>query len=71
MKNMSFVVQFRGMGFDKKLANKNLDHQARPCQEIITEISGPEPAYVSTAKMVMHCALTILTEQKKIPVRLV
>lgn len=66
---MSFILQFRGMGFDRKLAKKNEEHQIGPCQEIITEITGPEPAYVSTAKMVLHCALTILTEKKNIPVR--
>ena len=42
MKNMSFKIQFRGKGFDKKIDDKNVQHSNPPTQEIITEISGPE-----------------------------
>jgi hypothetical protein len=69
MKNMSFKMEFRGKGFDKKLANKNEEHQTNPTKEIVTEVSGPEPGYVSTARMIMYCALTILKEKNSIPVK--
>ena len=62
-------MEFRGKGFDKKLANKNEEHQANPTKEIVTEVSGPEPGYVSTARMIMYCALTILKEKNSIPVK--
>ena len=41
MRNMSFKMQFRGKGFDKKLENLAEEHTTYPNQEIITEISGP------------------------------
>ena len=69
MKNISFKMQFRGMGFDKRLSNKNEEHTSKPCQEIITEIQGPEPGYVSCSRMIMHCALIILKERNNIPVK--
>jgi len=69
MKNMSFKMEFRGKGYEKKLASKNEEHQTSPNKEIVTEVSGPEPGYVSTARMIMYCALTILKEKTNIPVK--
>jgi hypothetical protein len=69
MKNMSFKMEFRGKGFEKRLENKNEEHQTRPTKEIITEVSGPEPGYVSCSRMIMFCALTILKEKNSIPVK--
>ena len=41
MKNMKFTMQFRGVGFSKKIADKNSQFDERPSQRITTEVSGP------------------------------
>jgi hypothetical protein len=41
MKNMKFTMQFRGVGFSKKIADKNSQFDEPPRQRITTEVSGP------------------------------
>ena len=45
MKNITFKMEFRGKGFDRKLDNINEEHTSKPTQEIVTEISGPGIIY--------------------------
>lgn len=64
----TFTNQFRGVGHSSKLDNKNEVHSEKPDQLIITECSGPE-GYTTTALMALDCALTLLQEQDKLPVK--
>ena len=41
MKNIKFTLQFRGVGFDRKLENKNAEFDHPPMQKITTEVIGP------------------------------
>jgi short subunit dehydrogenase-like uncharacterized protein len=69
MKNVTFKMQFIGKGWSNKLADVNEQHDSKPDSSIITRITGPEPGYISTSKIVTNCALVLLRERDKIPVK--
>lgn len=71
MKDIKFSIQFRGVGFDKKLENKNEQFDQPPTKKIVTEVQGPEPGYIGTSRMIVNCALVLLKEADKIPVKCV
>ena len=47
MKDVKFKFIFRGVGYSKKLENKNEQHTEKPSKSIITEINGPGEIYKS------------------------
>ncbi|CAF0812957.1 unnamed protein product [Brachionus calyciflorus] len=69
MEGITFKMEFRGIGFDKKLESKTQEFKEPPNQVIITEVSGMEPGYVSTSKIVLKCAFVLLRESAKIQVK--
>lgn len=62
--NMSFKMQFRGYGYPVKGSTAE-----RPSKRIITEVNGPEPGYVSTARIALNSAIVLLNERDKIPAK--
>ena len=69
MKDITFSFQFRGYGFDKKIEDKNVQFDTPPTKMITTELTGPEPGYIATAKLIVDCAMVLLKENDKISVR--
>jgi len=41
----------------------------KPDLKVIHEFAGPEPGYIATAKMLIACAMTLLEEQSRLPVK--
>lgn len=69
MKNVRFKMEFIGKGWNNKLENIDQQHDSKPDVSIVTRITGPEPGYISTSKIVTNCALVLLRESEKIPAK--
>lgn len=84
MEGITFKMHFKGIGFGQKLDNKDSESDRQPNQFIITELSGKgssknlkefffiliiEPGYVSTSKIVLNCAIVLLSESDKIKIK--
>jgi hypothetical protein len=69
MDRVTFKIEFFGKGWKNKKENINEDYTEKPDQLIHTQITGPEPGYIATSRIVVSCALVLLQEQDKIPVK--
>ncbi|XP_071834618.1 saccharopine dehydrogenase-like oxidoreductase [Apostichopus japonicus] len=65
MAGTSFNFKFRGRGFSSEAVEKT----EKEDMEIITQVDGPEMAYVATPIVMVQSALTILQEADKLPER--
>ncbi|KAF9976121.1 hypothetical protein BGZ73_009096 [Actinomortierella ambigua] len=68
----SFSETFFATGYSKALQEEHGNSvealsQVKPDVEIVTTVSGPEPGYVATPKMVVQAAYTLLLEKDKMP----
>ncbi len=62
-------MSFFGCGWTDRLTNVNEEYLTRPNQTIEAIVTGPEPGYIATSKIVVSCAVVLLKEQNKIPVK--
>ncbi|KAF9351061.1 hypothetical protein BGX34_000839 [Mortierella sp. NVP85] len=67
----SFSETFFAEGFSKELRDQHPDpealRQVKPDVSIVTSVSGPEPGYVATPKIVVQACYTLLLEKDKVP----
>ncbi|KAG0327678.1 hypothetical protein BG004_002714 [Podila humilis] len=67
----SFSETFFAEGYSKALQERYPNagelRQVKPDVSIVTSVSGPEPGYVATPKMVVQACYTLLLEQDKVP----
>ncbi|KAI1315574.1 hypothetical protein EDD11_000649 [Mortierella claussenii] len=67
----SFSETFYAQGFSKELRDKhpNADalRQVKPDVSIVTSVSGPEPGYVATPKIVVQACYTLLLQKDLVP----
>ncbi|KAF8926990.1 sccpdhb protein [Dissophora ornata] len=67
----SFSETFFAQGFSKELRDKHPNAeellQIKPDVSIVTSVSGPEPGYVATPKMVVQACYTLLLQKDKVP----
>ncbi|KAF9181224.1 hypothetical protein BGZ51_005584 [Haplosporangium sp. Z 767] len=67
----SFSETFFAQGFSQELRSKypNPDElrQVKPDVSIVTSVSGPEPGYVATPKMVVQACYTLLLQKELVP----
>ncbi|KAG0380327.1 hypothetical protein BGX24_009005 [Mortierella sp. AD032] len=67
----SFSETFYAQGYSKELRDKhpNLEELRRvqPDVSLVTSVSGPEPGYVATPKLVVQAAYALLQQKEKIP----
>ncbi|GAB1597726.1 saccharopine dehydrogenase-like oxidoreductase [Argonauta hians] len=66
IENSSFSIKFCGRGYPSRVKESET-HSDLPDKTITTKISGPEPAYITTAICVVQSAIVILEENKKMP----
>ncbi|KAL1486606.1 hypothetical protein MTO96_031320 [Rhipicephalus appendiculatus] len=65
----SFIMTMRGRGWREKLA-ENSDRHAGPIDRSVTiRLTGPDPAYVTTAVCMVQVAVVVLKEQQKMVVK--
>ncbi len=67
MNKVDFKMHFFGYGWSQRLADG--EHPSRPTKQIQTIVSGPEPGYIATSKIVVSCAIVLLKEQNRMPVK--
>lgn len=69
MQNTRFSFTFYGKGWPKeeKLAEPSDRHNTKPTRELITKVSGANPAYGATATAALLSAVTVLTETDMLP----
>jgi hypothetical protein len=58
--DVTFRLQLRGYGLDQNKKLKKL---------IVTEVNGPEPSYLSASRIIINCALVLLNERDRLPVK--
>ncbi|KAF9351916.1 hypothetical protein BGX26_010151 [Mortierella sp. AD094] len=67
----SFSETFYAEGFSKELRDKHPDaeelRKVKPDVSIVTSVSGPEPGYVATPKMVVQACYTLLLQKNLVP----
>ncbi|KAF9102133.1 hypothetical protein BGX27_011167 [Mortierella sp. AM989] len=67
----SFSETFYAQGFSKELRDKHPNpeelRKVKPDVSIVTSVSGPEPGYVATPKMVVQACYTLLLQKNLIP----
>jgi len=67
----SFSETFFAQGFSKELRDKHPNvedlRQIKPDVSIVTSVSGPEPGYVATPKMVVQACYTLLLQKDLVP----
>ncbi|KAF9993943.1 hypothetical protein BGZ65_010469 [Modicella reniformis] len=67
----SFSETFFAEGFSKELRDKHPDietlRRVKPDVSIVTSVSGPEPGYVATSKMVVQACYTFLLQKEMVP----
>ncbi|KAG0048583.1 hypothetical protein BGZ83_006467 [Gryganskiella cystojenkinii] len=67
----SFSETFFAKGYSAELQAKHTKHEellsVEPDVEIVTSVSGPEPGYVATPKMVVQACYVLLREKASIP----
>ncbi|KAG0279009.1 hypothetical protein BGZ96_002106 [Linnemannia gamsii] len=67
----SFSETFYAQGYSKALRDKHPDpeelRRVEPDVSLVTSVSGPEPGYVATPKMVVQAAYTLLRQKDKVP----
>ena len=54
-----------GTSFDITFLGKGIDEDGYPLTRL-AKVSGPEPGYDATSKILVSCALTLLTERTKV-----
>ena len=69
MSNTMFEMIFMGEGWsaDKKLSEGSDQYVDPPNRKMVAKVSGKDPGYGSTSKMVVSSAITILKETDKLP----
>lgn len=67
MEGTSFTMTFIGQGFGTKITDLEKDHEDLPDKKIVTEVVGPEPAYVATPICMVQAAYVLLKEKDKLP----
>ncbi|XP_015599596.1 saccharopine dehydrogenase-like oxidoreductase [Cephus cinctus] len=67
MENTHFSITFKASGWTEKLAEPTDKHQEPPNKDLITKVSGVNPAYGATCTALLLSAITILKEADKIP----
>ncbi|KAG0273894.1 hypothetical protein BGZ95_010306 [Linnemannia exigua] len=67
----SFSETFYAQGYSKELRDKHPSpeelRRVQPDVSLVTSVSGPEPGYVATPKMVVQAAYALLQQKEKIP----
>ncbi|KAG0059185.1 hypothetical protein BGZ89_000590 [Linnemannia elongata] len=67
----SFSETFYAQGYSKELRDKHPNpedlRRVQPDVSLVTSVSGPEPGYVATPKMVVQAAYTLLRQKEKVP----
>ncbi|KAG0302626.1 hypothetical protein BGZ97_002258 [Linnemannia gamsii] len=67
----SFSETFYAQGYSKELRDMHPNpeelRRVQPDVSLVTSVSGPEPGYVATPKMVVQAAYTLLREKDKVP----
>ncbi|KAG0329430.1 hypothetical protein BG000_000083 [Podila horticola] len=67
----SFSETFFAEGYSKAIREQHPNEgelrQVKPDVSIVTSVSGPEPGYVATPKMVVQACYTLLLEKDKVP----
>lgn len=59
-KDVSFRLELRGYGLDQgKKLSKLID----------AEVNGPEPSYLGASRIIVNCALVLLNEKDRLPVK--
>ncbi|XP_014471468.1 PREDICTED: saccharopine dehydrogenase-like oxidoreductase [Dinoponera quadriceps] len=66
-KNTRFTMIFKAVGWSAKLAEPTDKHTDPPNKELITRVSGFEPAYGLTSTALILSAIMILKEADKMP----
>ena len=63
----NFVITFVGRGWEGSQYDMNSNHNLPPTQKIISQISGPDVAYFSTAIFLVQCGITLLRDIDRLP----
>ena len=63
MEGSSFTHTFVGYGHDKETD----DDKDAPRKRIVTQVTGPDAAYISTPICLVQAAYCVLNEQEKMP----
>lgn len=63
----SFKYVFKAEGWSEKLLDPSDKHTGPPNKIVRAVMSGPDPAYVSTAILIVNSALVILEDKEKLP----
>ncbi|GFY42239.1 saccharopine dehydrogenase-like oxidoreductase [Trichonephila inaurata madagascariensis] len=63
----SFEVRFKAVGWSEKLSDPTDKHTEPPNKTVTGVLTGPDPAYISTAVCIVNSALVILSEKDKLP----
>jgi hypothetical protein len=58
--DVTFRMELRGYGVDKDKNIKKL---------IVAEVNGPEPSYLTASRIIVNCALILLNERDRLPVK--
>ncbi|XP_077232356.1 uncharacterized protein LOC143869092 [Tasmannia lanceolata] len=54
-------------GWDEKLEDVDRQHEEAPKKKLITRVSGPDPGYIGTSRLLVHAGMTLLFDRSALP----
>lgn len=67
LENRTFSNTIIGYGWDEKLDDVDRQHDDKPTRKIITRVSGPDPGYIGTSRLLVHSGMTLLFDKSHLP----
>lgn len=66
LEKKTFTSTIIGYGWNEKLNDPDMQHNSEPKKKIVTQVTGPDPGYIGTAILLVHCGMTILFDKEKL-----
>ncbi|XP_013786030.1 saccharopine dehydrogenase-like oxidoreductase isoform X2 [Limulus polyphemus] len=67
VKDNSFTCTIHGEGWTEKLTDPTDQHKDKPDKNLTIVVKGPDAAYLATSIFLVHCGLTTLKDEDKMP----